>query len=493
MYTTCSDVRDESKNATSIVMSFGKVKKRKIKAALDQISTSTVLREKLAIVKARKLVHEDLMQLKSTSLASTSSASNRYGHVFMISADAEALRDAKLFEEPIQTHIIHPGCPRQEQWEAISCNGWKMSSRPNENVGATAPRRQTGSPAFAHKLQDLMHYARLGRRPEMLTNIHLELISERSCAIECVMGNPTIAQLHAGESRTIPVRISTTKMAESSQSFASPISNFNASTDGDSLLHELDRLLTLADMVMITAKLNYKHPLLPAGTICSLNRSCQLQKLAGRGEHEYTTKGLSSSHILDCKRKVQEAVALSIVGQNLPQVALNSMLREFGEGGTRSCSAIFINCLSKELKYRLRMEERLAIQNSPLKSRASPNPNDPRERPRLSPRDPIYYKPRDWINVSDSEAQPIENSPTEVTEQLGLDQASRIWTDIRNRSNSSVERQQGSKRSPLKEYEKLEAKRELVPKNKGNTSLSTIRSFTMPIRTPKYGRQAAWP
>lgn len=496
IYTTYFGDIDGHKPRPSSVVSLGKIDLRNIKATLDSITNSTAPYEASTTLRAIDEAQRSLLSPEVAFLSPNSSADNTFGHIFVLSADMRALEDANLTHDSIQTHVIRQGCLDQKGWNAVSCNGWKVDSFACEDVSTATKKHETLSHGLDLKLESLIRHARLGQSASVLKDLRLDVCPGTLYSIESVQGDTAIASLQIGETRTVVVKLKAAgKKVPLSR--VSPISLFNPSTDGNSLITELDRMLGHADVTALTANLTYQHPLLPAGTECHLSRHGHLRTKSLNSDVKHLSVEKSTSPAAKGKCRVQKDLALLLASQTSARSALRSLQQEFGEEGSRSACSAFVRRLIKELKYRARLADRQALQNSPLRETIAPDsavcdsPTLPFEFDAPSTEN---VKPQDWIRTSDEEAREREDAPLKVAEQLGFDNAHRIWTDIRNATKSMTSPNQDPETSPKTEKELPTPKegKNIALKGKRSFGLAPIRNFTAPLRPSKHIGGAPW-
>ena len=490
------DTEQSSVNPTAM-SPLSRINVRKLKAILDNITSSTAQPNpeamKLALKDAQKIL------LKSKRLSSVgNSLCDTFGHIMVLTADIGALCEVDLCHQTLQTHILCTGLPPQRKWNQIECNGWKICTL-NAFLNRDYPyhltsKRDMDPHSLNNRLQSLVWHAHRGILADFLTDIVLDIEPRSGCIIKKTMGWSNYSKLQIGDAKTIIVRslaaghpssldyVDTQKWLDS---MASPV--------GDDLMAELDRMLGIPKDGMMTVKLKYKHSSLPANTTCTTSAKCLIHV------------PLSTPEGKQSRRKPTVSKAQTLLHRHLaeyyatyfkPRDALSSLRREFGDAGCQSACPVYINAIADELRYQARISERIAIAKSPQKPTihyGEPRPGNQVEvfgQPAL---DPKNSKPGDWISVPEEDIFTPTGSHVQVAEQLGLDNARKIWNDLRNMSKGDRCENMKNFSTSLTHQDRAKNITEMVLKNKRSISESTLRSLSMPVRrSSKGGLIAPW-
>ena len=524
IYTTIPDELHDDEDTLTALVPHGSINKRKTKSALDCIPSCNIALDEDSMASMVDKIHHNLLNPHTPFLSDDIIAENTFGHLFILTPHAKSLGRSNLSHRSIQTHILAQGCSRQEEWAPISNDGWVLACPPLE---PTDPR--VGVAALLAPLagiKELFQNSRAGNSIGSLRDLQVGIQPGKMFRVGTIDGDLTIPCLRPGERRTVLLKLRQARSSHASDASISPISLFNPSIDGDSLVSELDRMLSTADMTALNVDLTYKHPLLPKNTICHVNEQCQLD-IAARMPPASDNMAKQSLDVDAFKRKAiktDQLFALHTVQHWSAQKAIDTLQARYGLDGSTSACPGFIDGLLAELKYQVRLETRQTLQNSPLKPRhlsIKTNMYDsfktlappPHFNLHTAVGQPENFKPRDWIVCPDDTSEINQTLPVrrpsvatepvklDVSEQLGFDEARKIWNDIRNASKGiRVMSDSGNKirgRSPATNADPPGTGsmiEQQALRNQRSLGASTLRSFTAPVkaRGGREGVGAPW-
>lgn len=493
---------DDQTGDPKVILPLSRVNSRKLKTNLDRIAISTaqpVFGAMTAALKKARRMLEESEQL----LADRETTQDTFGHIFILTADTSVLNEKDINHSAFQTHILCPGLPQQKQWDAIVCNGWKMNifsaSLSKDHFRRHTSVRNRDPHSLNSKLQALVRLAHLGKLTHELTSVRLDVVPRSGFNVEKTMGQSTFARLRCGEVKTLIFRllpagdISVIEKMDSSKQ-----RNLIVSPSGDDLIAELDRMLGLPKDGTMTAKLKYSHSSLPANTTCMTTARCLLHTPRPpspqdeRLPHEPTA---SENNIL-VDQRLAEHYATSYEARD----ALFCLHQEFGDGGCRSACPAYVTAVTDELRYQARIYERIAIENSPKnrsKPLEAPHPGtrvDDWGVPTLYRKDPKPRHSRESISLPTKIIPAPRLAPMRITEQLGLDEAMRIWNDLRKMSRSDKSESQRKQSISLAGGERAKRVTESVLTHERSIRESgSFRSLSMPEETSTArGLSAPW-
>ena len=493
---------DDQTGDPKVILPLSRVNPRKLKTNLDRIAISTAQPAfgamTAALKKARRMLEESEQLLAAREIVQ-----DTYGHIFILTADTSALNEKDINHSAFQTHILCAGLPQQKYWDAIVCNGWKMNIF-SASLSKDLSQRQTSMRdrdphSLNSKLQALVRLAHLGKLTHDLKGVRLDVFPRSGFNIEKTMGQSTFARLRCGEVKTLIFRLLPTgdiSLLEKLDS--SKRRNPNVSPSGDDLIAELDRMLGLPKDGTITAKLKYSHSSLPTNTTCMTTARCLLHTPRPPSpQDERLSQGptvFENNVLLD--QRLAEHYATSYE----PRDALFCLHQEFGDGGCRSACPSYVTAVTYELRYQARISERIACENSPIKRSKPLEAPHPGNRvddwgvPTLHRNDSKSRHRRESISLPTKIIPAPRLAPMRITEQLGLDEAMRIWNDLRKMSRSDKSESQRKPSISLTGGERSKRVTESVLTHERSIRESgSVRSLSMPEETSTArGLSAPW-
>ena len=305
-----------------------------------------------------------------------------FGHIFILTPDADGLPSQSLANDDLTFHIICPASvPRNDQ-ARIDCNGWKLRSLSGNGIQVVSKRKDLDPMSVTNRLRVLIAQARSGKRLGSLTELVLEVSAGPDCSVEGVMGNVSFSELHLGEVFTVLFRL---KVRGATVEDYLPSGNFASSSEtllsANDALGSLEKMIGTIETKLLTARLTYKQSLLPAGTTCSVMTDCHIKRRPPDPDQEPT---LSHSKYLLAKDStvlVDKRLAYHLAAQRSPKNALKTLRNEFGDKFQYSACQEYIHFLATELKHQVRLLERLELDASPLKTREEPSSPPPAATP----------------------------------------------------------------------------------------------------------------
>ena len=430
-------------------------------------------------MKAINLAIDGLVYPKQGPPRQGRSNSTTFGHVFLLTSQIDSLQGSELAHASVQIHVICSGCPLQDRWNAVKCNGWKVHNPfPIDLSCPTMSKLEGEGLHLRRKLQSCLQQGRSGISSATLTDVRLNILPERQCQIEGVTGDLQWRELHCGETRSTVVTLRVLDGPEvptnhDSQKFPSQIS-----TGSDQLLLDLEKMLGLTDTLVSTISAGFKNPSMPSDTTCRCHQQFRLRILNPNYEGCQSGSPQTLFPNRETCKTTQEALALHYASHCSPSEALIILEKEFKYAWPSCPRTPFFEHLVRELKYQARLADRLAIQNSPRKLDSNLGSRCDEVAitgPRLEvgPIQPL--KDLDRIRSPGIERRRSENRrPLQLAEQLGFDDAQRIWNDIRNASTSS--HQLGGERR-VRSGNDFDTRRKVQQV----ASRNTARSFTAPL------------
>ena len=339
------------------------IKVRKLKTVLDAIANT---KEKSTACSWTNTIDvaTDILLQPSRLDSHTESLQDTFGHVIVLTNSAGGLSANMLSHEKLQFHVICPASVPLNDFDKIVCNGWKMRSISGEEP----PVKDKTSSALLNKLQRLITHARSGRNAGKLTYLSLEIKAGRNCRIEDLMGLTEYLTLHPGEIHTVIVRLKIQACALRENPLACSATLPELGVGSAEILKKIDTLLKVGPRPgkVLTARLKYKHTLLPENTTCSVSADCKVKKQVISIPAEKQLENFVAGPA-ECTSKVHQRLAYHLATHNSPIDSLKAFREEFGNEGWRSPCPDYTHLVLKELKYQARILQRLEIDASPKK------------------------------------------------------------------------------------------------------------------------------
>ena len=402
----CTSASDTSGASSKVVMDLSQVRKHRIKSALDGITNATG-KPKMNAWAWRDTINcaKELLLNSMEPDPGNEVLQDTFGHIFLITQDADRLPFQSLEHDKIIFHIISPiGAPRDDQ-SSIQCNGWKLRSLSGDETRAVSTT-DSDATSLSNQLRALILHARSGKLLGSLTDLVLEVSAGQDCTVEGLIGKAQFTKLHPGEIVTalFKLRVPAARVQAYCVS-RTPTLSSEALINSKDALTKLDKIFGTTVAKILTARLTYKHSLLPADTSCSVTTECHIKRPLPNPDRLPNPSKLNSlPQAGDCTVLVQKRLAYHLATHESPKQALAALHNEFGERFQYTACPSYARFLAKELKYRARIVERLEIDASPKKSFDVRDPSSLAET--RSPSSPDAEKYRSLHRATDS---PFEN------------------------------------------------------------------------------------
>ena len=510
---TCTSTTDGSVANSMVVRELSTVKMHSIKTALDSIMSSTG-RPRTSVWVDTIDCAKEILQKCTVPDPDEEPLQDTFGHIFLLTPDADGIPAQSLVHEQLTFHIISPaGVPRNDQ-SSIHCNGWKFRSLTgNELQPVVRTRKDLDATSVSNRLRSLITQARSGKLLGNLTELVLEVSAGPDCIIEGIIGKVDFTELHPGEAFTVLFKLriraatvqgyigqdAVSNMTLREQS--TPKRSSEAATNRNDVLSKQDKKLGTTDAKVLTARLTYKQSLLPAGTTCSVTAECHVKRCFPDLDQEPSPSEYNLPQIRECTVLVRKRLAYHLATHGSPRFALTALRNEFGDRFQFSGCPDYIHLLAKELKYQARIVERLEIEASSKKPSAVHDSTSPVESYDQSPFGAEKYRikpqPRATSDIPTEELFRAEPALTvlsvkESREHLRTDEARRIWGDLRKMKKAP--NQPAGVRSISSQLDEVrrESIRELAVKNKRSMGTDTLRSIFSVGETMGKGLAAPW-
>ena len=441
---------------STLIWPLSQVKTQKIKLSLDGITTtrqipSAYLWEQAIAFARGILVHTPIQNENSRPLQ------DAFGHVFVLTGNALGLSSEILADDRLQFHLVCPANVPRESFHSIKCNGWKLQSQCDNELRAVSAKKDTNPTSLLNRLREVIVHARDGRFEGVLTDIILDVKPRQYCSIESSMGRKELSLLHPGESFTVLVKVRVHGAQAKGYSLPHALTRSSIPMNANDILSDLDEMLGPPTIKLLTARLKYKHSVLPTGTVCSISADCSVKRQIRTPSRANSQPQPRVSQPKDCSKLIQKRLAYFTATQGSPRHALSNLRGEFGDAGTRSSCPDYIRLIMKELEFQIRILDRLELDASlkkPLKASNSIFEESLAGHSAKGPVQPDQYGARDWMtDAVDGRVMRGENDKpamvsgpgkdTRTVEKAGgeVDEAGALWCDGRRETERPQLRQ----------------------------------------------------
>ena len=344
------------------------IKVRKLKTVLDAIVTTKERPTRSSWARTINVATDTLLQ-STVSDPDKELLQDTFGHVVILTNNGRGLSTDMLTHGTLQFHVICPTSVSLGEFDAVTCNGWKLRSIGDNQPQATKTCLKNDTAGLSHRLRQLVLHARSGRDASKLTYLSLDIKPGPGCRIQSIMGKNEYLALHPGENRTVLVRLTVSALSARGCPTACSENIPDLGPDSKDILHELGNMLNTAPTTtnLLTARLMYQHSSLPPGTICSVDADCTVSKRVADPVQGSCFEGPRTGQPAECTVVVHERLAHCLATSGSPRRAFTDFSSEFGEEGWCSYCPDYTHLVFKELKYQARIMERLEMENSPQK------------------------------------------------------------------------------------------------------------------------------
>ena len=491
-------IQSEGESELSPMLLLSKINTRQIRKIVDTIIGCTDKPDLTKLLKAMELAHKVLLQPISDG-APRGYPERTYGHIIVLTCNPCSFSGCNRVGNKIQVHIV---CPSIFPWKNLDperFNGWLLSSSIWQ-AGDSTPEAELRT-----KLHKWVSQVRSEASYGALTDVTLTLKAGPHCSIEGIMGKCHFPKLQPGELHATLVKVKVKEIPVDSvalSNFPQGQKTFSGSID---LLKELDILLLDTPIPIMTAKVKYKHSLLPPDTQSSIKYEVRLKRECPEslGKFRSATANLSekasSSRLLPA---VQKRLVYHLATHQTPPDALHTLQEEFGVDGSRSVCQEFIKEVLAELKYQARVIERFNLRTyEPIEE----IDGDIRMVSLSNSDTSSYSKTEEWFTPGEDFFFPgrvvkyegeIEGDcgfSSKGASEDGVDEAHRIWTELRRRSRNGrpaewmAAREASMSRIP---EENLRHIQKVALKNKRSVGADTLMSISQAGRGS--GSSAPW-
>lgn len=386
----CTSLTHTGDTESRVVRRLSEVRTVDVKTDLDAITSSKERLSANGWIDAIHCAKETLLKSKVPD-PEEELEQDTFGLVFLLTPDAEALPSQSLSHDELTFHIICPASVPRHDLAPVYCNGWKLRLLSGNEAQVVSKKKDLDPMSVTNRLRALIAQARSGKVLGTLTELVLEVSAGPDCVVEGVIGNVNFTELHPGEIFAVLFRLTVrdAKMQENSLS-SSPTLPSEGLLDTNDILSQLDPMLETTGAKVLTARVTYKHPLLPEGTRCAITSDCHVKRThPSDPDREPTPCKFDFRQARECTKLVDKRLAYHLATQGSPRNALKNLHDEFGDRFQLSTCHDYITLLANELKYQARVMERLELIQSPEK------------KPRVIPTSK-YSSDENWSPVPDA-------------------------------------------------------------------------------------------
>ena len=431
-------------NNSLILSPLSYVNTYKIKSALDDVEISNEKNRGKQLENALEMAKKTLMQ--SSTNPTNILRGPSVGHVFLFTSDLASVCPGSLVDDKVQVHVMTPGTLPWQLRNVAKPNGWKVSQPILDELSPLnfLPPSSNGK-HFHDLLQTIISHARGGSTLGSLTDVALTIKAGPGCYIEGVMGQVEFSSLSPGELAIVLVKVKAGKTAVQ----ASLLSKFpqrpRTPSGSIDVLEELDAMLRDTSTVILTAKLKYRHSLLPPGTQCSIKSEAKLKR-------HIISCGITDSidrpkpHRIDEHQvMVQKRLIYHLATHHSPKCALSTLQAEYGEDGSAALCLEYFKLIIEELRYYATTIENSNRSNTnqeivPVVLQGGPQQDESAPSNVLDDGD-LCYTTR-FEDETPSPASVIHHRTTSLTHSGSsstFDSARKIWGELRKRSKGQSE------------------------------------------------------
>ncbi|KAL9597580.1 MAG: hypothetical protein Q9179_004210 [Wetmoreana sp. 5 TL-2023] len=479
------------------IMPLTSANPRRTKTAVDRIVSSAEKPDLSALSEAVKSARA-LLEQSTPRDQNSEFGPLAFGHIFVLTPHSNGISPELLSHNTLQLHLINTGSVPWKGEAKVSCNGWKMQTMHSRELQSVSYNKDEDPSSLFNRLRATVVDARKGFSNGAVSDLVLDIKPGQNCAIEGVIGRRKIPTLQPGERVVALCRLKVGLSPAAGYTLTPRRQRDGSPPPCDDPDKELDKLLGTTPATVLTAKLKYKHSLLPSDTECTLSTKCQMKRRLCSPEWTDVPSKPVSIKQNNAQAEVQKRFAFHIATHHAPQQAMMVLIEDFGDWGRRSACPDYIKLLLEELKYQARTIERFDL------SQYRYGPVAPTHR-ELRPDaygqvhfgqglfDASNYKPREWItDVPDEVTVQLPVSPSSKSRvlnhsQLGdtSDEARRMWIDLQKRTKSQrrIAQESGCENRGSASTELDEATRmlkELALKNKRSLGTETLKCLAYP-------------
>lgn len=469
------------------------VSPRRTKAIVDGIVSSTErpcpLALEGAVKSARTLLEQSTPRDQDSGLSPSA-----FGHIFVLASHSSGLPPELLFHDKIQLHLVCPGSvPWKADFKARS-NGWKLQSMDSKEIHSSRYVRDKDPSSLFNRLRMTIADARTGSLHGVVSELVLDLKPGRNCTIESVIGQRNLASIQLGEKIVALVTVKIGLAAAAGYTLRSRRQKDDPCPACNDPNKELDELLGTAPVSVLSARLSYKHSLLPPETRCTLTKDCHLKRPLPLGQWRDLPCKSSVPKQHHSQAEIQKQFAFHVATHHEPRQAMMVLIEDFGDGGSRSACPDYIKLLMEELKYQARTIERFEL----AEYRSGPLVLTPREM-----RSDFWgqehfgqglfngsdYKPHEWITDAPDEV-PIQSPARSSSKSKShdytnsdetADEARKIWADLKRKSRKHFAPNVGGENPMPREMDEATRRlKDLALRNKRSVGTDSLKFLAYP-------------
>ncbi|KAL8731278.1 MAG: hypothetical protein Q9166_003502 [cf. Caloplaca sp. 2 TL-2023] len=467
------------------------VNARKIKATVDAIVSSTERPSPLALDGALRSA-KALLEQSTPRDQNSGLGPSAFGHIFVLTPHSSGLPPELLVHDKIQFHLVGAGSVPWKGEAKVRCNGWKLQSMHSRQLQYMRHIKDEDTSSLFNRLRTAMVDARTGSLHGGVSDLVLDIKPGRHCTIEGVIGHRTVPSIQRGERVVALIKLKVGLLPSVGYTLTSHRQQDRSTPACIDPNVELDELLGTTPVTILSAKLKYKHSLLP-DTQCISAMDYRLKRPLRSVEQTDAHPRASAISQNHHQIQVQKDFAFHIATHHEPRQAMMVLIEDFGDGGRRSVCPDYLKLLIEELKYQARTIERFDLADY----RSGPVAMTPRElRPDIWGQehfgqglfDASNYKPQEWItNALDEVAIqfPISPSPKPkfrscLQSDETMDDARKIWVDLKMKRQLGRSGSENRKSASNELDEATRRLKTLALRNKRSVGTETLKSLAYP-------------
>ena len=288
------------------------------------------------------------------------------GDVFVLTPNASELPSHLLHHDSLQIHLLEAGILSWTPLSAVCSNGWALRQAHPDRLPSMLSRSDAETDSLFSRLRAMMENSRNCRLSGQLKELNLQLEAGPNCSIERIMGRSVIKSIQPGEIITAwaEVRVG----ASVNPSSLGQLDSCRGLTS-DNLLEELNGMLGSSDEVVLSAKLSYRHSLLPSATTCEVWSTAKIPRQLLRSEELWPSHRQRPLETQVNRSMVQKVMIKHLAKHYEPRRALEELRRRFGNAGHQSLCPEYFRLIADELVYQSRITERFELRRPDNTSR----------------------------------------------------------------------------------------------------------------------------
>lgn len=337
------------------ILGLYEINLRRVKMAVDSIVGSFERPELIAALNRA----DDILTDPTDANQVKEHGQGYFGHIFLITPNCSGVSQEFLHHRRLHIHVVCPGSIPWRSHVSIDNNGWVLRSMYRSELECVSPKKDADDTCLFNDLRSVILQARGGIMSGKLTDLVLEIGAGTDCSIEGVIGPKKFSSLRPGETITAVVKVKVGLSSPWTDSVCAVMQRQSLLLDSTDLLEEIHVMLGSSSFTILTAKLRYHHSLFPPGTSCSIMAESNIKKKLPGSTWNKNPSKLETLQASEIRTWVQKRLVFNLATHQSPENALSTLKTYFGDAGDRSVCPRYIKLVMDELKYQVRVFDRL--------------------------------------------------------------------------------------------------------------------------------------